>query len=134
MTESTAPPNHTTASISDYLAAERTFLAWIRTGLALMAFGFVVARFGLFLEEFRIVAPALAAPTRVNGGHSVIFGTALIATGVVLDLFACWHHGKMVNQLNRGAAEFTKSTKAAIALGIFLAIVGVAMAIYLISV
>jgi putative membrane protein len=37
------------ASLSDYLAAERTFLAWIRTGLALMGFGFVVARFGLFL-------------------------------------------------------------------------------------
>jgi len=33
------------ASLSDYLAAERTLLAWIRTGLALMGFGFVVARF-----------------------------------------------------------------------------------------
>jgi inner membrane protein YidH len=134
MTESTAPPSRPGASVSDYLAAERTFLAWIRTGLALMGFGFVVARFGLFLEEFRLAAPALGVQSRVNGGHSVIFGTALIATGVVLDLFACWHHVKMVNQLNRGAAEFTKSSKAAIALGIFLAIVGVAMAIYLISV
>jgi putative membrane protein len=39
------------ASLSDYLAAERTLLAWISTGLALMGFGFVVARFGLFLQQ-----------------------------------------------------------------------------------
>lgn len=126
------PPSH--ASVSDYLAAERTFLAWIRTGLALMGFGFVVARFGLFLEEFRLVAPTLNAQSRVNGGHSVWFGTALIATGVVIDIFSCWHHVRMVHQLNRGANEFTKSSTAAIALAVFLAIVGVAMAVYLISV
>jgi putative membrane protein len=134
MAEANAPQNRTTASVSDYLAAERTFLAWIRTGLALMGFGFVVARFGLFLEEFRIAAPALGVQSRVNGGHSVWFGTALIATGVIVDIFACSHHVKMVHQLNRGAAEFTKSSKAAIALGVFLAIVGVAMAVYLLSV
>jgi putative membrane protein len=134
MAETTARSSRSDASVSDYLAAERTFLAWIRTGLALMGFGFVVARFGLFLEEFRLAAPALGVQSRVNGGHSVIFGTALIATGVIVDLFACWHHVKMVNQLNRGAAEFTKSSTAAIVLAVFLAIVGVAMAIYLISV
>jgi putative membrane protein len=43
------------ASLSDYLAAERTLLAWIRTGLALMGFGFVVARFGLFLQQVQIM-------------------------------------------------------------------------------
>src|SRR5579871_5674308 len=62
------------ASLSDYLAAERTLLAWIRTGLALMGFGFVVARFGIFLQEFQI------AGTRRMGssfGQSLWFGTAL---------------------------------------------------------
>ncbi|MGA9968262.1 MAG: DUF202 domain-containing protein [Terriglobales bacterium] len=49
------------ASLSDYLAAERTFLAWIRTGLALMGFGFVVARFGLFLQQIQVVEHAPAA-------------------------------------------------------------------------
>ncbi len=43
------------ASLSDYLAAERTLLAWIRTGLAMMGFGFVVARFGLFLEQIQVI-------------------------------------------------------------------------------
>lgn len=48
-----------TASLSDYLAAERTLLACIRTGLALMGFGFVIARFGLFLQELQFAQHAL---------------------------------------------------------------------------
>ena len=49
------PDTRQKASLSDYLAAERTLLAWIRTGLALMGFGFVVARFGLFLQQLQIM-------------------------------------------------------------------------------
>jgi putative membrane protein len=49
-------PGEPMASLSDYLAAERTLLAWIRTGLALMGFGFVVARFGLFLQQLEALA------------------------------------------------------------------------------
>jgi len=64
------------ATLSDYLAAERTLLAWIRTGLALMGFGFVVALFGLFLEQFQVMQRAPAAPSY---GLSLWFGTALIA-------------------------------------------------------
>ena len=119
-------------NVSDYLAAERTFLAWIRTGLALMGFGFVVARFGLFLQELTFVEPALRGPA--GGGHSVWFGTALIVAGVFVDIFACWHHMALVRQLDRGESQFTKPSKASIALAVFLALVGIAMAVYLISV
>jgi putative membrane protein len=49
------PDTRKKASLSDYLAAERTLLAWIRTGLALMGFGFVVARFGLFLQQLQVM-------------------------------------------------------------------------------
>jgi len=119
-------------NLSDYLAAERTFLAWIRTGLALMGFGFVVARFGLFLQELTFVEPALRG--RAGGGHSVWFGTALIVAGVLVDIFACWQHMALVRQLDRGESQFTKSSKASIALAVFLALAGVAMAIYLVSV
>jgi putative membrane protein len=132
MTAVSAGQSRSHLNVSDYLAAERTFLAWIRTGLAFMGFGFVVARFGLFLQELRIVEPALE--TRVGGRHSVWFGTALIATGVLVDAFACSHHVHLVRQLSRGAVELTKSSRAAIALAVFLAIVGVAMAVYLVSV
>jgi len=62
------------ASLSDYLAAERTLLAWIRTGLALMGFGFVLARFGLFLQQIHLIQSGFSAE---SDGLSLWFGTAL---------------------------------------------------------
>jgi uncharacterized protein (DUF302 family)/uncharacterized membrane protein YidH (DUF202 family) len=114
---------------ADYLAAERTFLAWIRTGLALMGFGFVVARFGLFLQQLRIMEPGFHAQSY---GLSIWFGTALIAGGVCVDIFASWHHWRLVLELNRGDTGFMQPSRGAIVLALFLALVGIAMAIYLI--
>jgi uncharacterized protein (DUF302 family)/uncharacterized membrane protein YidH (DUF202 family) len=119
------------ADLRDYLAAERTFLAWIRTGLALMGFGFVVARFGLFLQQFRIIDHVPSVPSY---GISLWFGTALIAVGVVVNLSSAWRHVRMVRELDRGEASGSRSLTQAIATALFLALVGLAMAIYLISV
>jgi putative membrane protein len=117
--------------VRDYLAAEQTFLAWIRTGLSLMGFGFVVARFGLFLQQVRMLEPGFQVHSY---GLSIWFGTALIAAGVLVDIFATWNHLRLVRQLNHGETEFARPSTGAIALASFLALVGVAMAIYLISV
>jgi putative membrane protein len=117
------------AALSDYLAAERTFLAWIRTGLALMGFGFVVARFGLFLQQvqaFRAVAP------QHGQGFSLWFGTVLIVVGVVVNLFAGFHHFAPVRKLDSGEIPRSHPTAQAMALAIFLALVGLAMAVYLV--
>ncbi len=117
------------AALSDYLAAERTFLAWIRTGLALMGFGFVVARFGLFLQKlqiFHIVAP------EQGYGFSLWFGTVLIAAGISLNVFAGFHHVRIVRKLDSGEVPRSHATAQAIALAVFLAIVGLAMAVYLV--
>src|SRR5271157_5494890 len=119
------------AALSDYLAAERTVLAWIRTGLALMGFGFVVARFGLFLQQIHAMQSAFSDEPY---GLSLWFGTALIVVGVIVNVFAGWHHARLVRALDRGDTSHAQSSMQAIAIAFFLALVGLAMAIYLISV
>ena len=123
------------ADLRDYLAAERTFLAWIRTGLALMGFGFVVARFGLFLQQIQIInhsAATAAAPP--STGVSLWFGTALIAVGIIVNLASAWRHVQLVRQLDHGGSGSSGSLTQAVATALFLALVGLAMAIYLLSV
>jgi putative membrane protein len=117
------------ASLSDYLAAERTLLAWIRTGLALMGFGFVLARFGLFLEQLEVVQHTRFDP---SFGLSLWFGTALIAVGVVVNGFAGWHHLQLVRALDHGDSSHNRPTNQAVAIAYFLAVVGLAMTIYLV--
>jgi putative membrane protein len=117
------------AALSDYLAAERTFLAWIRTGLALMGFGFVVARFGLFLQQIQAVRATIP---QQSYGLSIWFGTALIAAGVILIVASSVHHLNMVRQLDSGERP-RHPTALAATLAIFLAVVGLAMTIYLVS-
>lgn len=119
------------ADLRDYLAAERTFLAWVRTGLALMGFGFVVARFGLFLQQLRLFDRAPSVPSY---GVSLWFGTALIAVGVIVNVTSAWRHVRLVRELDRGETACSRSLTQSVATAIFLALVGLAMTIYLVSV
>jgi putative membrane protein len=117
--------------LRDYLAAEQTFLAWVRTGLALMGFGFVVARFGLFLQQLAIFKQPVSV---YSSGLSLWFGTALIIVGVVVNLSSAWHHARLVRELDSGEPPRCRPMAQNIALALMLAFVGLAMAIYLISV
>lgn len=119
------------ADLRDYLAAERTFLAWIRTGLALMGFGFVVARFGLFLQQLQVFQRASPAS---SSGLSLWFGTALIAVGVAVNLSSAWHHARLVRELDHGQPTRCTPLSQNVAIALLLALVGLAMAIYLVSV
>jgi len=118
------------SSPSDYLAAERTFLAWIRTALALMGFGFVVARFGLFLQSFEAGQGAFPR----TYGPSLWFGTGLIAIGVFVNLACAWNHLRLVRELNRGGSGFNRLSSLAMTVAGVLAVMGLAMAIYLVLV
>jgi uncharacterized protein (DUF302 family)/uncharacterized membrane protein YidH (DUF202 family) len=120
-----------TADLSDFLAAERTVLAWIRTGLALMGFGFVVARFGLFLQQLQVIQHS---PSAQSYGLSLWFGTALIAAGVAVNLLSARTHLRLMRDLERVGAGHPRRSNQAVMVAIFLALVGLAMAIYLVSV
>jgi len=115
--------------LRDSLAAERTLLAWIRTGLALMGFGFVVARFGLFLQQVVIAQRDSALKP---SGLPLWFGTALIGAGVVVNLLSVWHQLELVHAMNPVSASQQHLTTLAVSISLFLALVGLAMARYLI--
>lgn len=122
-----APAQKPSADLRDYLAEERTFLAWIRTGLTLMGFGFVVARFGLFLQTIQLARGETPQVHRI----SPWIGTAFIVVGVAVNLFSIRRHLRLVAQLDRGQITARGPSRQAIALAIFLALCGIAMAIYL---
>ena len=111
-----------------YFAAERTFLAWIRTGLGLMGVGFAVSRFGLFLREFSASTPH---PPAITTAHTVLSGVALVALGVIVNIVAVVSHLQTVKRLAAGTWQPGHPSKAAIALAILLALIGIGMVIYL---
>jgi len=116
------------ADVRDYLAEERTFLAWIRTGVSLMTFGFVVARFGLFLEELHLSRNGVAVS---SNRFSLWAGTAFIAAGVAMNLFSIRRHLRVVEELNRAQFFDREPSHQAVILALFLALVGIVMALYL---
>ena len=114
--------------LRDYLAEERTFLAWIRTGIALMGFGFVVARFGILGDQPHI-------PQQFSAGQphelSPWFGAALIAIGAIVNLFSAQRFMRLVGELNRDQFGHRALSKQGVIVALFLALLGIAMTIYL---
>jgi putative membrane protein len=115
----------------NYFAAERTFLAWIRTGLSLMGFGFVVARFGLFLRE---TAAAEHQAAVKSYGFSIWAGTAMVLVGVLMVLTSAFRHVQIIARLNRGEDVVGRPSYIAVAVALILAMVGLAMVAFLITV
>ena len=118
------------ADLRDYLAEERTFLAWIRTGIALMGFGFLVAHFGIFSDE-----PYTTQHADVQLHElSLWFGMALIAIGVIVNLFSARRYMRLVGELKRGQFVHHSLSNQGLIVALFLALLGIAMTIYMIPV
>jgi uncharacterized protein (DUF302 family)/uncharacterized membrane protein YidH (DUF202 family) len=94
-----------------------------------MGFGFVVARFGLFLQQLRLI-DHVSSPQ--SYGVSQWFSTSLIVVGVAVNLSSAWRHVRLVRELDRGQTGTSRSLTRAVATALFLALVGLAMAIYLV--
>jgi putative membrane protein len=111
-------------------AADRTLLAWIRTGLAMMGFGFVVARFAVFLRAMEGSSPSTSSH---SPGYSLWIGAGLIALGVAVNVFSALGHLQFLRRHNAGLDYEAPKWSAAVVAALLLAVVGVAMVIYLMN-
>ena len=102
---------------------------WIRTGLALMGFGFVVARFGLFLREF---FEHEGSHKVTSTGFSIGVGVGLVLFGVFVNVAATLHHLRVTRQLHSGEYLAGRPSFLVVAIAIFLALIGLAMAVDLV--
>jgi putative membrane protein len=124
-------PDSTDQDPRVYFAAERTLLAWIRTGVALMGFGFAIARFGLFLRQIQATQASQSIIVSHSTWGSPLTGVTLIALGIFVNISASLHHIRTVRQLSSGTWISGKPSRTAVSLATILAVLGVAMAIYI---
>src|SRR5260221_14002596 len=129
------PPHDPEATmLSDprvFFAAERTLLAWVRTGLTIMAFGFVVARFGLFLRLLAAQHVPTSAVVQARYDLSNIVGIGLVLVGTACMILGAFQHRSYVKTLPPADIPRSHSAVYPISLAIFLAVLGLVLAVYL---
>ena len=97
----------------------------------MMGMGFVVARFGLFLQTLQINS---AADVQLTLGLSFWFGTGFIILGVAVACGALRGYLHLMRELKDGGLSFQRPSQLAVGVAIALAVAGLALAVYLISV
>ena len=110
------------------LAENRTFLAWVQIGIALMGFGFVVACFSRFLSELEAIRSGSLVETTA---FSVVLGTALIVSGVLVTVLASVQYMRRIRDLRRGVQTVGTPSKLALFVALVLSAAGLARAVYI---
>ncbi len=113
-----------------YLAAERTFLAWVRTSLALMGFGFLIARFSLLVRGMNVIESPVGRRLET---YSPWLGFAMIVFGVAVCLASLLRHHDYIRKLERGDRNPSRSLRTPILVSAILALVGLAMAVTILT-
>ena len=90
----------------------------------------MVARFGLFLQALQVSQSNLSMR---GSGISPWLGTALISRGIVVNILCAAGHVRLVRRLNRKGPEVGQASLLTISLSVALPALGLAMAIYLVS-
>ena len=92
-------------------------------------FGFVVARVGWFLREF---AAQQHRPVR-SSGWSLALGVGLIVLGVAVNALAGVGQARFLRRHDRGEPYTPPAWSLGVVVAVLLAVLGVAMAAYLVS-
>ncbi|MCX7125864.1 MAG: DUF202 domain-containing protein [Gammaproteobacteria bacterium] len=111
---------------NNHLANERTFLAWIRTSISIIVFGFVVAKFGIVLREFLLTQ----SHSIKESDTSMVIGIAFMVMGTIIALIAMIRY--RITMRNIDAGQFKPANLIAILLGLFTALFGGVLVVYLI--
>ena len=112
-----------------FFAAERTLLAWLRTGLTIIGLGFIISRFGLFIQLL-VLEPQLTTP-HANAMISTLLGICFVLVGSILIAIAGIQHKRFVRTLSEEQLPNTYVNKLAYIMAMFIAILGIILAIYL---
>ena len=96
-----------------------------------MAFGFVVARFGLFLRLLAAQQQGALAHAGTNHDISNVVGIALVLVGTACMILGAIQHRSYVSTLAPADVPRSHDPRYPIALAIFLAALGLALATYL---
>lgn len=116
---------------NNHLANERTFLAWIRTSLSIIVFGFVVAKFGIALREFLMLQHHTVMHHVATGSNdSLSIGIAFMSVGTIIGLISLVQYRVIMHRID--ANRFKPTSGLITLLGVFTAIFGAVLVIYLI--
>lgn len=108
-------------------AAERTLLAWNRTSIALIAFGFLIERSALLLKAL-MGTEAGATSLKLTTAVGLLF----IFSGSFVAIYSSKQYSNVLKALKPSDFPDSYSAKSGIAINLFVAVLGILLAIALI--